>query len=70
MRYIIAASAVPEHLQWTIIRELIRILGKHELIVLYFHLNVIVNTVTLAFVNSVLSQFYFVQESARFPSRP
>ena len=57
-------SVVPERIQWTIVHELVHILGERELNVLYFCL---VNVFILAFVNGAPSQFNFVQESSTFP---
>ena len=63
-------SVVPECVQWTIVHEFVHILGERELNVLYFCLmDVILNVFILAFVSGALSQFNFVQESARFPGK-
>ena len=56
------ASVVPEHGHWTIVHELVHILGERELNVQYHCLmNVTVNTFILASVNGTLTWFNFVQ---------
>ena len=56
MALAVSCSVVPEHVQRTIVHELVHILGERELKELYFCLmNVVVNAFILAFVNGTLT---------------
>ena len=60
------ASVLPERVHWTIVHELVDILGERELNILYYCLmNVTVNAFILVYVNCTLTQFNFVQYGAR-----